>query len=41
MKVVMANEVDMPSAYIVNIQANYKYRGILQSHGNHDEECNI
>ena len=37
-KVVKTDGVELPAGHITDIQTSYKYVGIPQSHGNHDEE---
>uniref|UniRef100_A0A8C4WGB1 Reverse transcriptase domain-containing protein n=1 Tax=Gopherus evgoodei TaxID=1825980 RepID=A0A8C4WGB1_9SAUR len=38
-KVVKTDGVELPAGHIADIQTNYKYLGVPQSHGNHDEEA--
>ncbi|XP_050771922.1 LOW QUALITY PROTEIN: adhesion G protein-coupled receptor E3-like [Gopherus flavomarginatus] len=37
-KVVTSDEVELPAGHIADIQTSYKYLGVPQSHGKHNEE---
>ena len=38
-KVIKTDGLELPAGHIADIQTSYKYLGIPQSHGNHDEEA--
>ena len=38
-KMIKTDGLELPAGHIADIQTSYKYLGIPQSHGNHDEEA--
>ena len=38
-KVIKTDGLELPAGHIADIQTSYKYLGIPQLHGNHDEEA--
>ena len=38
-KVIKTDGLELPAGHIADIETSYKYLGIPQSHGNHEEEA--